>query len=434
MPMTLNHLAAEILLEVISYASPLDLLSLSTVSRLFHSVATKFLYRHIELRSFRRVFRCCTALARAGNEDAALAVRTLSFDFFGQSILNPPRPGSDPSTLFAPFFRLINAALSKTTLLRSLVLRLPHDAHGICLSQCTFPSLTHYGATFTDGGDFLERHPQIVNITVLNDGSGVRAFNETVLPRLAVFSGPAEMVTRIVPGRPVHCAKLWWPLRAWVQTQGDMESDSWDTDAVIAALSQSNAPQGVAALENLFLDWPPLHVLTSLATSLNLRALFIHSRHISYEAYQSFLTKLGAVLPQFTQLNELGVNFLPLIGQAEGKQLAEEFNTIRHWVTLCPTLNVCALQSSIKWIRFRMTSPSYWIPLHLDPKIFNRVFTNTLWREAFESRQAWDSFHHNTILLFAHLHPGTALFAAIYPHVVMVEALTEVVRPGLPES
>ncbi|KAJ7121129.1 hypothetical protein C8R44DRAFT_787380 [Mycena epipterygia] len=126
-PLVLNNFATEILFEIASNARPPEQLSLMTVSRMFNAVATKFLYRYIELTSFKRTHRCCTTLAN--NSEAALAVRRLSLDLLGHSMM---KSDWDPA-IFAPFFRMVNAALVKTTRLRSLILRLPPDPHGTTL-------------------------------------------------------------------------------------------------------------------------------------------------------------------------------------------------------------------------------------------------------------------------------------------------------------
>jgi hypothetical protein len=187
------------------------------------------------------------------------------------------------ASMFAPFLRMINAALLKTNHLRSLVLRLPPDPQGVALERCSFPLMNHYASNFDSCGDFLERHRMIKNITVL--GEGVTALlHPAHLPFLEVFSGPAHLVPDIVPGRPVHSAKLWWPLRPWKSTAED-EQDSWHSGTVVNSLAQSTFQDGLVVLENLFWYWPPLHILNAVATSLTLRFLFIRSKNYAKSAY-----------------------------------------------------------------------------------------------------------------------------------------------------
>ncbi|KAJ6597527.1 hypothetical protein DFH09DRAFT_1356765, partial [Mycena vulgaris] len=341
---------------------------------MFNSVATKCVYRYIALTSFRRIFRCCTTLAK--NSEAALSVRCLSFDLLSHDMIS----GRWDASIFEPFFRMVNVALLNTTRLRSLILRLPHDPLGTTLRQCTFPVLSHYGSSFDSGGDFVDRHPMIRNITVLGEGFGITtSFPPAHIPRLAVFSGPGHLVPLVVPGRPVHSAKLWWPLYPCYETTQD-GVDSWGSAAVISSLAKSTCPDGIVALENLFLDWPPMHILGSLAASLHLRFLFIRSRNCGEDTYRAFIVEVAAILPQFRQLHELGVTFL-CTGAAglhstgdEADELVEEFSTIRKWASRCPTMRVCTLQSSTTWLRFPATSPTFWVPLHPDGRIFARVF------------------------------------------------------------
>ncbi|KAJ7662231.1 hypothetical protein DFH06DRAFT_915116, partial [Mycena polygramma] len=194
---SLSHFPSEILLEIASNASHTDHMALSTVSKIFNSVATQFIYRYIDLTSFKRVVRCCTTLSK--RSEAALSVR----------VFHIMMKDTWDVALFAPFLRLINAALLRAKYLRSLVLRLPPDPHGTALDRCDFRLLNHYGSCFDGVSDFLKRHPSIKNITILGEKSTV-LLHPTHIPLLEVFSGPAHLVPNVVPGRPVHSVKLWW--------------------------------------------------------------------------------------------------------------------------------------------------------------------------------------------------------------------------------
>ncbi|KAJ7481897.1 hypothetical protein FB451DRAFT_1556069 [Mycena latifolia] len=431
-PFTINHFAAEILFEIASNTTSAEQISLSTVSRTFNSIAIKFMYRRIELTSFRRIVRCCTTLAK--NSEAALSVRTLSFDLLGHTMISDRWN----VTIFEPFFRMVNAALVKTPRLRSLILRLPYDPRGTTLQNCTFPLLSHYGASFDSGGDFVERHPMIKNITVLGEGfrrETTSAFHPAKFPSLNVFSGPAHLVPAVVPGRPVHSAQLWWPLYPCYDTDDGL--DSWQSATVISSLAQSTSQAGLAALDNLFFGWPSIRVLRALGASLHLQVLFIRSSNCGEHAYREFLVELATILPQFQQLYELSVTFVCQVGgyvHFTGDQAAElvaEFWTIREWANRCPTLRVCTLQSFITWLRFRMTSPSFWIPMHPDVQIFGRVFVDTLRKEAFESRSAWDVFCKNCFALCDQLPRGSALFIAMHAQVVALQSVRELIPTSL---
>ncbi|KAJ7677600.1 hypothetical protein B0H17DRAFT_1206882 [Mycena rosella] len=430
-PLTLNHFAVEILFEIASNATQTEQMALSTVSKTFNAVAAKFLYRHIVLTSFRRIFRFCDTLEK--KTEAALAVRTLSFDLLGHAMIS----GKWNVAIFEPFFRMINRALLKTTRLYSLVLRLPHDPRGMILQNCTFPSLNHYGSTFDSGGDFVERNPVIKNITVLGEGLGPDTmFDSAHVPSLNVFSGPAHLVPTVVPGRPVHSAKLWWPLYPCYETAEDGLDRC--SAAIIKSLAQSTFPTGIAILENLFMDWPPMRTIDALATSLNLRVLFIRSRNCGERAYHMFLFELQTVLPQFQQLQEIGVTFLSPCGNADLQlhrdkvaELVEEFWTIREWANRCPTIRVCTLQSSTPWLRFRLTSPSFWVPLHPEERVFARVFADTMWKEAYENLRAWERFCRNCLALYAQLPRGTGLFLAMHSQVVAIQSFGDLIPPLL---
>jgi hypothetical protein len=76
--LTLLDLAVEILFAIAVHANRSDQIALSRVNGVFHSVATKVLYREIHLTSFKPMVSCCRTLAQVS--EAALSVRTLNFD------------------------------------------------------------------------------------------------------------------------------------------------------------------------------------------------------------------------------------------------------------------------------------------------------------------------------------------------------------------
>lgn len=78
-----------------------------------------------------------------------------------------------------------------------------------------------------------------------------------------------------------------------------------------------------------------------------------------------------------------------------------------------------------------MTAPTFWIPLLADSRIFARVFVNTLWREALESRGAWDVFYRDSFEVYRHLPPGSRLFAAMHAQVVVIQSIAALVPLSL---
>ncbi|KAJ6469130.1 hypothetical protein C8R47DRAFT_1078042 [Mycena vitilis] len=310
--------------------------------------------------------------------------------------------------LFAPFLRLINAALLRAKYVRSLVLRLPPDPHGTVLDRCDFRRLNHYGSCFDGVSDFLKRHPTIKDITILGEKSAV-LLHPTHIPLLEVFSGPAHLVPNVVPGRPVHSVKLWWPLRPWQSRVADVP-DSWYSKRVINCLAQSTFEDGIVRVENLFWDWPPRHTLYALATSLTLRFLFIRSRNYAESAYNTFLVEIAAALPQFEQLHELGVIFSPKLYGTDHK---------------------ISKKSSIRWFRTPGGSATFWVPLHPNSNILAHVFAKTLWKKGLESTAAWKAFCQDTFALRAQLHQNSFLFVPIQSQVIVIQSLSELIPPLL---
>ncbi|KAJ6456335.1 hypothetical protein C8R47DRAFT_996270 [Mycena vitilis] len=275
---SLSRFPHEILWEIAASASRKDHIALCTVSKIFNSAATQFIYRHIELTSFKHVVQCCTTLSKRA--EAALCVRFLSLDF------HMMMKDTLDIAMIAPFLRLVNAALLRAKYLRSLVLRLPPDPHGAALDRCEFQLLNHYGSCFDGVSDFLKRHPSIKNITILGE-KPTFLLDTAHIPLLEVFSGPAHSVPNIVPGRPVHSVKLWWPQRPWQSKISDAPDGWYSTEAVINCLARSTFEDGIVRAENLFWDWPPRQTLSALATSLTLRFLFIWSRNYAESAYDT---------------------------------------------------------------------------------------------------------------------------------------------------
>ncbi|KAF8145964.1 hypothetical protein K438DRAFT_1781425 [Mycena galopus ATCC 62051] len=393
-PSILARLAVEILFSIAAHTTLSDRISLSTTSVVFNSVATKLLYRDIELTSLKRMVLCCKTLAQ--NSEIASAVRTLAFDHLGI--------GDTDGAVIPSFFRILNSALFKTTNLSSLVLLLPYEPTGIALRHCYFPLLETYASYVHDR--FLQRHRRIKNITLLG-GSNNPDLLPTHLPLLEVFSGSSAAAQTFIPSRPVHTAAIEWPQFPYFSLD-DEEVDGWDSISVIDNLAKSAHPNGIGALSNIFVFAPPIQIFHALAASLNLTTLeiYIVPQDSQAGAYEQFLDQFTSVLLQFRSLRHLVIQTLPRPdGPATLEHPTREIALVREWGARCSTLHSCILNT-------------FWVPNHSNSEITSRFLCKMFEDAARGGLEPFKKFFRDVWSFFFHLSPETPLFPVVFAHVL----------------
>ncbi|KAJ7662226.1 hypothetical protein DFH06DRAFT_1296590 [Mycena polygramma] len=407
-PLVLANLAVEILFTIAAHATKSDQVSLSMVSTMFNSVATKLLYRDIGLTSLKRMALCCRTLA--SKPETALSVRTLFFDHFSDG-----RGAVLPS-----FFRLLNSALLNTTNLNSLVLSLPCDRAGITLQHCFFPRLESYSSFIH--GHFLDRHPTIKSITVL--GRDASVLLPTYLPLLEDMNGTSDAAKEFVPHRPVQSVTIEWPNFPYFRVDSDADLDSWGSGDVIDSLVKSTYPGGIVSLTSVFIFLPPIQMLGNLGNSLaNLETL--HLRIVCQGSdldspYEEFLDEMKSVLPQFRCLLHLYIQTLQLPATGSlSDQMARELSLVRDWGASCSTLHACILNSCVQWSRFPCASPTFWVPSHPDPHVTSNFLIESFAQASREGGlPAIASYFRQASSFLNHLAPESPLHPLMLGHLV----------------
>jgi len=222
------RLPLEVLEVIINFSLLETRLAISRISKLFHSLTLRTLYREISLRSPRMVINCCRTLA--SNTGAAATVRSLSITYtcvfpflklvpFIYLIQNRYY-SSATNSLLASYYTLIRKALSSIPDIHTLRL-LVHDPYFVSLlNPSSFRSLRHFECLLTPSTpliDFLNRHPKLEYLQISpHEDTSETAEAATVilpplnLPLLQYFSGNAQHASSLCCSTRLRAAFLSW--------------------------------------------------------------------------------------------------------------------------------------------------------------------------------------------------------------------------------
>jgi hypothetical protein len=145
---------------------------------------------------------------------------------------------------------------------------------GPILQNCLFPFLTDFAGICSVDDAFLTKHPNIKSFGAVIWPRTEVTFHATHLPVLEDVIGPLDLLTEIVPGRPITRAKIIW-------VAGDEFSDEEDEDTDMESVSnmdglrQSSASHGIELLENIFIDWPSVQIVGDFSRLTYLYGLLI---------------------------------------------------------------------------------------------------------------------------------------------------------------
>ncbi|KII94854.1 hypothetical protein PLICRDRAFT_194533 [Plicaturopsis crispa FD-325 SS-3] len=182
----LLDLPIELISEVAEYAPRNDLLTLCTVSRVVGELATRVLYRDIDLSTPKTTIRCCRTLVT--NVVAARSVHAISILLEDWESMNPG------ATLLSAFFRLVQKALGRLIRVTRFLLNV-RDARGHdILSVSHFPHLLFFEARcmikHSTLVPFLQRHSGLETLRVLTPVVHTPDASAYLnLPRLKLLAG-----------------------------------------------------------------------------------------------------------------------------------------------------------------------------------------------------------------------------------------------------
>lgn len=339
------------ILEVITEFSAMDAqLCISRVSKLFHSITLRALYRNLSLRSPRAVVGCCRTLVSNGRTTATVR----SF------VINYAHYPSSSNSLLASYYSLIRKALLSLSDIHTLKL-LVHDPYYVTLlNHCMFPTLRQFECLLTPSTlliKFLNRHPRINYLQVsphentsefTDDGPAIPTLE---LPRLQYFAGNVQSVPVL---RPTI-------LRAAIITWNAMDTDP---DLAFSALQHSRDTLGVVSCRRR--GWN-----LDLFNAISLRLPEVISLHISNvllvdsSPSDDYLQTIRTYLARFNRLQRLTINCIDYWEMGNiTSQIEKDFATVTEWGDACPSLVEITLPHSkdLSWYRI---SENVWIP---DPQ------------------------------------------------------------------
>ncbi|EJT98422.1 hypothetical protein DACRYDRAFT_118701 [Dacryopinax primogenitus] len=225
---------------ILSFTSRADLRTISFLSRAFHTLAQRHLYRHLSLRLGLPTVQQCVLISR--RPELALSVRSISL-LFGLEAAD--RAGASrtrtyarpPRELFAPAYtRLFFRTYAACSRLAQLSVS-SHLGFDDLLTSNLFLSPKHKITYFQVGargpqGSILHSLPYLRSLYMLNlFGCNTDSLSPSALPRLQAVRCSLRQAETLIPGRPVRDVAL--------------EATTLDLDhlpRVIRTLQMSTAP------------------------------------------------------------------------------------------------------------------------------------------------------------------------------------------------
>ncbi|KAJ7135081.1 hypothetical protein C8R46DRAFT_1362225 [Mycena filopes] len=335
--MGFNKLPVELIDTIASSVAQRDLLSLCRTNRKVNTACLRWLYRTVVLTDQVSAVVCFTTII--SNQQAARSVRSLRVRF-------------DSALMLKAFARITRAALEKLTALDDVELPAPSEIFALIsgihfprLRQCTIPFSVH-----TIG--FIKRHLQLHHLWVdpvpHEELEFPQSFDPVLLPELQVFSGPDSIAHAVIPGSRVSHAVVFWDPRGETDCVGMFE-------AIGASGTQ------LRDLNNIVVVWDPMlpTAAAKYLPSLSVLAVRNVSALPAPHTLETFFSCIDTNIKTFANLTTLcivqGTGPAPL----DASDLDWEFQTVRRWADLCPSLRCCVLPSETKWM---CTVSNVWYP------------------------------------------------------------------------
>ncbi|KAJ6496894.1 hypothetical protein DFH09DRAFT_1376284 [Mycena vulgaris] len=333
-------LPLELIDSIAEYSDESALRSLSLADRRVNGVCTRWMYRDVVLDNRLRAVACFKTLV--AKTQAAQSVRALILRFH-------------PSDMLASFYRILRAALLLLTSVEYIEVIMSTEIFG-ALADIHFPRLRECAIPFcADIIPFLHLHPEITGLSMdpvpHSSVTFWTSMEPILLPDLHMFSGPGVVALSVIPrSRTSHMFVFWDP-----RLQGQFSD-------VFNAIESSGTV--LLDVQNIFITWEP-QLLTAITkfvpnlTSLSIRN--VSSIHAPTEM-QAFFSGIDETLKSLRSLTSLSIIQDALSTTVDPDDLDWEFQTMRKWGDIAPSLHCCVLPSETKWLRIRH---NVWYPSNL---------------------------------------------------------------------
>ncbi|KIK00454.1 hypothetical protein K443DRAFT_679172 [Laccaria amethystina LaAM-08-1] len=345
----LAYLPLEILEACISASDTTSWLSLASVSKIFHSLTTRSLYRDISLGSPLSVIACCHTLL--SNSTAASSVRTLLINH------SPNKPAELNQNDFSSYYASFRDALKSLVGIRALRLLVEDPSLVFVLKDSVLPRLQHFECRLILSSpliSFLNRHPTVNYLEVSPHEDIISSVKPTLpplyLPELEYFAGNGESLSAMSPPIPLRAAFLSW---------GAVDS----SPEVAIAVLERHSGDSLNVISCRRRGWN-----LDLVDMISTRLPYIYSLHITnilvVDSYptEAYLEAIWSYLKRFKNLQRLVLNCVDVYGIADlACRMDVDFLIITSWGEACPSLMEISLPHSGRLSWHRITE-NFWIP------------------------------------------------------------------------
>ncbi|KAJ7309374.1 hypothetical protein DFH08DRAFT_1088292 [Mycena albidolilacea] len=352
----LPDLPVEIIALISEFSSIAAVVALSQTNRRIHSICFRYIYRVVELEDSARAVKWSTTLAT--NNPYAQEVRKLKLLCHISCEHSRRR-----------FNATFHSALSNLKNLENLHLSTPHLGILPCFSDAHFPKLRICSlplSLYTD--PFVRRHPGLISLYVLPEQYHMQISStppdisaaEIRLPNLRTFIGPETFAFKVVPHSSASRISVMWNTRRLLLC-------NLSSDIATLALSRTE----ILTLDNIVGIWDT-SLLSAIVAGLPhlLKLGFWNVSVPNSDSQNIFVSRLDVAVANLPGLTSLSVLQSPLRapGLLNPRDLDAEFDTVRRWGSIAPTLRSAVLPSETAWARV-YARDNVWYPATKSPNI-----------------------------------------------------------------
>ncbi|KAJ7150773.1 hypothetical protein C8R46DRAFT_1124110 [Mycena filopes] len=334
MPRPFSTLPTELVDLIAAHTCRPELLVLGRTDRRVHTVCLRQIYRDISLSDVRAV----VLFFRTVISNKLVASYVLKFAIESWLL-----------GLFKAFGALMRTGMSKLTALSELESVTPHIFH--LFSDMYFPHLRDCTIPLSrDTAGFLQLHPKLLHLVVYNPFDlpvpASLSNPPIILPDLATFMGPHTVASLLLPGSQTELATITYHRH--------------DTGTFADTLSPIGAAvPTLRALFSIVSSWDPALPDEIAAHLPSLSTVKIRNRAqlISADALPSFFLSIDTMVHALRNLITLDILVTPSYPL---DNRAMEFEHVRRWGGISPSLTLVLLPSGTRWVRLPVHN--IWLP------------------------------------------------------------------------